>query len=399
MKAATDSISEAQRAGGLGQTASQAPSITFFIHTPKDLRTAVFGNVSRRAELLKEYGHAVNIFGPEDFPWVAKIAARWYTLIYPWAVAWYLFRLQTLPDIVIFHSHAGWAFHLIRPFSSRLKRVRTATQFHGLEPLFYKELQMETGKLSLRFRLMQGVIANSIIRMTCRRSDQVQCLNSEERDYLVNQRWASADRVVLYANAVDEEMFVKRDYHGAGNRLLFLGQWVERKGLRFLIDSFVDLHERNQEFELACIGTLTDADSVIREFPAGVHSALTIVPLVPHSEIKDYLAAAEIFVFPTLFEGFSIALVEAMASGLPIITTPVAAAVDLLQHGVNALFVPINDADELSEAILRLQADPALRARLGQNARAKAREYTWARVGEHFEGLIASIRPQGITVT
>jgi glycosyltransferase involved in cell wall biosynthesis len=101
-----------------------------------------------------------------------------------------------------------------------------------------------------------------------------------------------------------------------------------------------------------------------------------VVPSAGRAEVHDALRIADLFVFPTLSEGFSKALLEAMAAGLPIVTTPVGAAPDLLRHGENALLVPPADAQAISAAVTTYLRDPALASRHGGAARAAAGAYT-----------------------
>src|SRR6185503_12611893 len=91
---------------------------------------------------------------------------------------------------------------------------------------------------------------------------------------------------------------------------------------------------------------------------------------------------ADVFVFPSLYEGFSRAIVEAMASRLPIVCTQVGVAGDALRHEKSALIVPKRDADALVAAVNRLRSNPELSQRLGDEAANVAGEYTLAGVSE-----------------
>ena len=92
--------------------------------------------------------------------------------------------------------------------------------------------------------------------------------------------------------------------------------------------------------------------------------------------------------FPSLSEGFSGALLEAMAAALPVIATNAGAAADLLTDGRNALVVPAADADALAAAATRLMSDPTLRRRLGAAAQTTAQRYEWTRVNQMFAAEI-----------
>jgi glycosyltransferase involved in cell wall biosynthesis len=365
-------------------------SVTFFIHTPKDPKTAVFSSACRRSEELNSHNIRTDIVAPEDFPWLRKIGGRWYTLVYAFAVASYLIRRRGEVSVAVFHSHSGWVFHFIRNWFNALKGIRTATEFHGLEPLSFEQLSLEK-PLSLRFRIMQGMVAKILIRESCRRSDRVHCLNSFERDYLIAHKWAKPNLVAQYANGVPEAFFQEHRNYSSASRLLFLGQWVERKGVSALVQSFTQLHRADGRIQLWCVGTLLESDSVLEQFPIDVRNGVHVISRVAHSEVRNHLRASDVFVFPTRFEGFSIALLEAMAVGLPIVTTPVGSAQDILANDVSALFVPVNDAKTLTKAIERIQSDPSLRERLGKAAQVRARGFTLDNTNSKYRGLILSI--------
>ena len=103
---------------------------------------------------------------------------------------------------------------------------------------------------------------------------------------------------------------------------------------------------------------------------------MQVLPTVQRSQLHDELSKADLFVFPSLSEGFSFALLEAMAAGLPIVTTPAGAAVDMLSHGHNAMVVPFSDTTALVTAVRQALGDPGLRERLGRAARTTAMRYT-----------------------
>jgi glycosyltransferase involved in cell wall biosynthesis len=115
-----------------------------------------------------------------------------------------------------------------------------------------------------------------------------------------------------------------------------------------------------------------------------VRGRVRVRPRVDRGALHEELAHADLFVFPSLSEGFSNALLEAMAAGLPIVATPVGAAVDLLRDGLNAAVVPAADAPALTARIASLLPHADERAALGRAAQATAREYEVRRVNEHF---------------
>ena len=126
---------------------------------------------------------------------------------------------------------------------------------------------------------------------------------------------------------------------------------------------------------LICAGTLVLEETVLSEFPEDLRRQITVLPRVDQAALAQLYRDADVFVFPSLYEGFSRAIVEAMASRLPIITTVVGVAADALRHEDSALFVPKRSAAAIVAAVRRLHADPAFAARLGAAAAVTANEY------------------------
>jgi glycosyltransferase involved in cell wall biosynthesis len=100
------------------------------------------------------------------------------------------------------------------------------------------------------------------------------------------------------------------------------------------------------------------------------------------------MAAHDVFVFPSLFEGFGLVLLEALAMGLPIITTAHTAGPDLIQDGVEGFIVPIRDAAAIAERLEQLHREPARLAEMSRAARERARQFSW---GKYEKTLAACV--------
>jgi glycosyltransferase involved in cell wall biosynthesis len=98
---------------------------------------------------------------------------------------------------------------------------------------------------------------------------------------------------------------------------------------------------------------------------------------VAHAEMPSRMATADVFVFPSLFEGSAVVTYEALACGLPSIVTPAAGSV--VNDGIEGFVVPAGDVDRLAEVMSRLGEDPGLRGRMAVAARARAEAFDWPR--------------------
>ncbi len=169
-----------------------------------------------------------------------------------------------------------------------------------------------------------------------------------------------------------------------GPVFLFTGYLSERKGLDFLLEAWSNLNIAGASIRLAGGGN-------VKRWHTEPRRNVTFLGQTPRGRLLEEMKQADIFVFPSLFEGFALVLLEAMAAGLPVITTPNTAGPDLIEHGVEGLIIPAGDADALCEAMRSLGSDSARITTMGRAAHEKAEQYTWARYGEKWEQLILRV--------
>lgn len=368
-------------------------NVIFFIHTPRDALSAVYSHVDQRVRALQERGHSAIIVAPSDFSADGTRGTRSTLLWYAVEVAGALFRLRDKVDVAVFHSYVGWVFNIARCIVR--SKTRSVTQFHGLEPLAYEAargLAMRSGApLSLRYRVFHGTVMPLLLRVSCRLSDLVVCLNERERVYLLRHRWAEPGYLEVVGNAIGAELLVAREYAQEGKVLVFVGQWLPNKGVRDLVEAFETLAVSNQELRLVCLGTRVAENEVRAAFATSVQAQVEVHPAVSVGEIAQQAAQADVFVLPSVSEGFSVALLEAMAAGLPIVTTPVGAAPDLLVHDQSAMFVPVGDSAALAVQLNDLLRDAGRRERLGRSAQQIAARFTTNAVVGHYCALLESV--------
>ena len=357
--------------------------VLFAIHGPPDPGTAVFLTVERRAGYLRALGHQVDIVTPGDLPF-----GRWprvQPLLLPVGLAT---RDLSQYDVVVFHSHLAWA-HALRRTVGRTAPPAIVVAFHGLEPLYYDALAAElarTGeRLSPQFAALHRGLVPRLLAFASRQADRVFCLNSRERAFIIERGWSAPEKVRVLPNGVERELFCQREsYPPRAARLLFIGQWLRAKGIRYLVRAFETLAAADPDLELSCVGTGAAAARVREDFAAAVRARVRVLPRVGRSELSEELRRADIFVFPSLSEGFSGALLEAMAAALPVVATPAGGAPDLLVDGRNARVVPCADENALVAAVRALAGEPAARRQLGSAAQATAAAYEWDLVNARF---------------
>lgn len=152
-------------------------------------------------------------------------------------------------------------------------------------------------------------------------------------------------------------------------RVLFVGAVNHLKGVHYLAEAARILARRNTGIEIHVIGP---SDPVIGGYPEFVGPRY--VGQIPRSEVIREIRKADVFAFPTLSDGFGIVLLEAMANGVPVVSTPHCAAITI--DGVNGFVVAARDAEVLADRLESIVSDRRLRERLSQAALRTATEYS-----------------------
>ena len=191
------------------------------------------------------------------------------------------------------------------------------------------------------------------------------------------------DRIRMNPYGVELEGFSAPPRSSSGPpAFVFVSWFTPRKGIYHLLDAWNSSKLAATGATLKLVGgDRVDLPHAPHQLPTGV----VVAGRVPHAELPAVLATSDVFVFPSLLEGFGRVTLEAMASGLPVITTRNAAGA--VVDGENGLVIPAGDVDALAGALRRLASDPALRARMGEASARLARTYTWQAYGERCAAM------------
>ena len=353
-----------------------ARQIAIVLQTPKDQQSSVLQTYQDLASELARRGHLVTIVTPQDFPSVRGLGGRLTPVIYPFVIGRWMKRHGVACDLVVFHSYSGWRAVSVKRRSGTA--VPTVIAFHGLEPLYHEALRAETkqaGGLSWRYRALQEWLMPFMLRAACQHARRVTCLNTVERDYLVRHGWADENRVDVVFHGVPPAFFLPERPVRSARTLLFVGQWLPMKGVAYLRDAYTEIARRHIDVSLICAGTLAPEERVLSDFDPDVRPRVQVVPRLDRLALVDLYRQADIMIAPSLYEGFGVALVEAMAARLPMVTTRVGVAADALTDGESALVIPTRHAQAIVSEVDRLLADAALRERLGEAAADVALHY------------------------
>ncbi|SNT36805.1 Glycosyl transferases group 1 [Tropicimonas sediminicola] len=173
--------------------------------------------------------------------------------------------------------------------------------------------------------------------------------------------------------------------NGQPIEIVFAGRLSQSKGVADLIAALLLL---DVDWHATIAGSMPQV--VPTDLAAFIaRKNVTYLGFVTHEVLLDTLSRAHVFVFPSLYEGFGMVLTEAMACGLPIISTPNTAAPDLITDGTEGFIVPIRDPDAIAERITRLAEDEDMRQSMAASALVLAERSPWSDYEAEIAGIVA----------
>lgn len=190
----------------------------------------------------------------------------------------------------------------------------------------------------------------------------------------LRENGVDAKRIVINPYGIDATVYQKRERAPQHKklRILFVGSMVQRKGLYYLLSAAAKLSSNQVEVVLCGRGFI-DHELI------GSFSSLDVQVKVGLSgeALVSEMHAADVFVLPSLTEGFAHVILEAMSAGLPVITTANTCGPDVISESTDGFVVPIRSVDQLAAKLEWCAANRDVLFEMGQKAAAKARQYTW----------------------
>jgi glycosyltransferase involved in cell wall biosynthesis len=152
--------------------------------------------------------------------------------------------------------------------------------------------------------------------------------------------------------------------------ILFVGRLIYDKGIYELAEAFDIVARRHTDFNLIVIGEEIEKEKLETKFKNyGVLHRVLFKGIIPHKEVAYYMRISDLLILPTWAEGLPNVVMEAMATGLPVIASEVGGIPEVLENGVTGLSVPAKNVEKLTEAIIKMIEDKDLRENCIRNAK------------------------------
>jgi len=351
---------------------------------------AVIYNLGRELERL---GHRVSYVFQDDLIEPGSVSPRFNELIFSWRLGRYIAENRQRFSIVNLHAPTGFPYGLRRKWQRGAGLPPYVMTLHGLEERRVYVMSREEKKgrawnFSLKNRLWQRFYHQPRFRWSIRTADGA---HASARDVWLTLQLKydlDADRVAYIPHGVESRFFVAREYRsGEKVKLLYAGTWLDQRGIYYIRDALRNLATRMPGLTMTFSGGGVPPEEIQQFFGTELASRILVRPVVAAENMPELYAEHDVFLFPSLMEGLPLVLLEAMAGGMPVITTDTCGMADVVEHDFNGLLVRPADAGAIEDAVMRLADSGELRQRLGENARATMKRYTWERAARQMEAL------------
>ena len=376
--------------------------ILFVADVLPDPDSGAAGTEYQTIKALRASGHEVDTIWSSDLSHSIKHGNLHYLLEQPRAYRSAIAARMQCGDYDVVHANQSAAYLAARSHRKLGARAVFVCRSHGFELRAMETLAQWSEKLGIEQRSfprsLPGHLIDAGIARSCRLAARyadghiVSC--TEDRDFLINRFGVPAEQVRCIAQAAPDTYLdlPKPMTPERVRRLLMVGPAKLWKGVHILAEAWNRLAETHQELKLTWVCSDQDwAEAEALFSPAAKQQISRVQPLAQDALMALYDTHG-LFLFPSLFEGFGKAPLEAMARGLCVIASDTGGMRDVISSGHDGILFETGSASQLGSAIVELCSNDDKACRMAASARESAMHYSWGRVAAEtvafYESLI-----------
>lgn len=362
---------------------------------PRQREAGAAAVVLNHARELEKRGHQIDCWFLDDVLEQPARPKRLEALIFAARVSKRILHDKSKYDVVNIHAPWGCVYGKRRKMLGTKGTPPYVLTMQGSENRYSEMMRLEQRKgraahFGWTNRLWHRVYHQTMYGASIRTADYGAVANREAWISAELEYGVAPGKIQFVPNGVEEQFFMEHDYLPKSPvRLLYVGTWLDRKGIYYLRDGFQIAVQSGTAVSLTVAGCGKKEREIKDFFSTSTRDLIHVLPFVERERMSQVYADHDIFVFPSLAEGMPLTLLEAMAAGLPVVTTETSGMADVVEDGFDGLLVRPTDAGDLAQAIQRLCDNPKLRVQLGRQAQITMRRYTWDRAAEKLEKLFA----------
>ena len=361
-------------------------NILLTIHHHLDPNSGAAGVTLKLGQEYQKAGHQVSYFSFDDLP--SKLPEIIKAIIFPYWLAAHLLTKKQSIDVIDASTGDTWLWSTLfqRFFNCNCALI---TRSHGLEYFLHLENLAESARgnlnLSWKYPLYHGGFRLWEVKTSIKNADLTIMLNSRDRDFACQEWEVPYQKLAILSNGIPTE-FIDLPWENISQSadsaigIAQIGSFIDRKGIRYSIPALNSILKRFDCVKVSFLGTGCAASQVLSNFSPDVRDEVTVIPTYNNEALPALLKGHQIKLFPTLFEGFGLALIEAMACGLAPIATSTPGFMEAIVNGKNGILIPPRDSKAIEDALEELICDRFQLDRIRRNAYNTTQDYSWANI-------------------
>ena len=355
---------------------------------------AIIYNLGRELERL---GHHVHYVFLEDLVPPGSASTRFTELVFSLRLGRYIAEKRRSFSVVNLHAPVGFPYGIRRRWNRSADYPPYVMTLHGLEERRVYAMSREVKKgqawnYSWKNRLWHRLYHRPRFRWSIKTADGAHAYSRDVWTLLQLKYNLDTDRVAYIPSGVEARFFIPREYRSNGGlKLLHAGTWLDQRGIFYLRSALQKLALQIPGLTMTIAGGGVADEEIRGFFGPELASRIDVRPMVPWESMPELYAEHDVFVFPSLMEGLPGVLLEAMATGMPVITTETCGMPDVVENEVNGLLIPPGNSAAIQEAVSYFASSLEARRKLGMAARETMKRYTWERSARLLEALFQRV--------
>lgn len=315
-------------------------------HTDFDINSGVCGCTVNLGRELEASGINVDYYTYGDLPQNLDFKIK--HCLFPFFVYRHINRYRKW-DIIDATTSDTWILGKLR---GKNKKPKIVVSSHGLEHIFEERRATYEKKTSLRYKYWIRLHLKSV-ESSLKSADHICVLTHTEKEYIENKFSIPEEHISVSYHSLPAHFLNLPEYRSPNEfKILYVGGWEKRKGIRYLLEALENLCNQKINFSATLAGLKVKGSLVQKHLSESLKQRVKIIPFIENRALPNLYLSHSVFVFPSLYEGFGMVLAEAMACGVPVVTTEAGIAAEWIKSKVNGIVVPYQDSSAIYEALV-----------------------------------------------
>ena len=308
---------------------------------------------------------------------IKRVSRKHNVLLRYWIYFWNLLKLAEDTDVIYAQGPLAAGFPAM--WASKILKKKFVIKIVG--DYAWEQYQNQNKGVNLIESFQKNKydflteLRRKIQKLVVKKADKV-IVPSEFLKKIVSGWGIDPNKIFVVYNSASGVENIKGDLKIGGDIIVSGGRLEPWKGMAALIEIMPDLLRESSNFRLIIVGYGPERDNLkLKIKDLKLENEVRLIDRLPHREFLEYFKASKIFVLNSGYEGFSHLLLEAMAVGLPVITTNVCGNPEIVKDGYNGLLVEYNNKVQLKEAILKIWKSDDLQKKFSENGEKTVLEF------------------------